>query len=262
MLDLFGASEGFKGSCLGAISANDKVLLDVLFLEHLGDVHVWRISSVADEDGAALLVDVLHNVWGQLHPCLWLHHAFISPNASKDILHAIGCQGHDNFTNDGIQSRAKASTGHNDGRAVGWVKVECLTRSTSQKLQIVPSTVVPAVVAHQGLCGPTIRPHGHFSWELQRVRHLGRWEVVAQIHHLQASNGVTCLEYLVDTALLGKGLQHIACIGAMGFHHGRHVWGEVGLLRGFLHAEEPAALGIHTLALLVGDGMDGQVAVT
>lgn len=24
--------------------------------------------------------------------------------------------------------------------------------------------------------------------------------------HLQASNGVTCLEYLVDTALLGKGL--------------------------------------------------------
>jgi hypothetical protein len=29
---------------------------------------------------------------------------------------------------------------------------------------------------------------------------------------------------------------------------GRHVWGEVGLLRGFLHAEEPAALGIHTSA--------------
>ena len=44
-------------------------------------------------------------------------------------------------------------------------------------------------------------------------------------------------------------LQHIARIGAMGFHHsGRHVWGEVGLLRGFLHAEEPAALGIHTSA--------------
>ena len=43
-----------------------------------------------------------------------------------------------------------------------------------------PSTVVPAVVAHQGLCGPTIRPHGleaEVSGRCRRVFVPGFWAI-------------------------------------------------------------------------------------
>mmetsp|Transcript_118641 Transcript_118641/g.308253 ORF Transcript_118641/g.308253 Transcript_118641/m.308253 type:complete len:203 (+) Transcript_118641:5549-6157(+) len=158
MVDLQTTFESLHCTFVRAVSTEDEILPHPLLLQYLRHVCNFRVASVADEHCTALCVNVSDSLGRELHPLIWLHHTLVAALDAIDAANTVVPQGVHDFANDGIQSRANATTTDNGctrHRIVG-VEVQALPGACTEHLVVRLRLATVTITSDRGLCHPRV----------------------------------------------------------------------------------------------------------
>mmetsp|Transcript_79013 Transcript_79013/g.169306 ORF Transcript_79013/g.169306 Transcript_79013/m.169306 type:complete len:318 (+) Transcript_79013:537-1490(+) len=190
--DLCHRFEALHRTLVSSVTAENKILPDVVALQGLRYLRVGRIPAVAHEDAAALHMDVLHGVVRQFDPPVVLHATLIAPDNAINLLHTVGVQHLHDLADDTIQARAEAATSDNCRCGAWFLGVEMyhLGGSTAHHLQVGARGGVGSAMPFEDLRCPgawldehalTARGQGVRHGILQRLR----CELLAEVYAFQ-----------------------------------------------------------------------------
>mmetsp|Transcript_94249 Transcript_94249/g.211295 ORF Transcript_94249/g.211295 Transcript_94249/m.211295 type:complete len:444 (+) Transcript_94249:396-1727(+) len=259
MADRCHGIEALHGAFVGAVSSQHEVLPDVHLCHDLGDLGVGRVAAVAHEDAPALHVDVLHVLLRELDPLGLVHAPLEASDDAIHLLDAVRVQHLHNLANHVVQARAEATASHNCSRRLARVEVDLPLRPTSLHLQVHAWNIIAAVLAMEGLRGPTLRHHDVGSQAVQGgvVNVLARKRVL-QHHALKPLDLGTRPEQLLERHEPGVGAHELLVVLVRGVCEAVRL--EVGLPCGEAHASKPPAAAVDPL-LHSADHLHGQVAI-
>mmetsp|Transcript_133087 Transcript_133087/g.315489 ORF Transcript_133087/g.315489 Transcript_133087/m.315489 type:complete len:442 (+) Transcript_133087:641-1966(+) len=96
------------GAPVRAVPADDEMRAHPHVHQHLHLLLLCGVAPIADQNGPAHRVDVLHIVGRQLHPHLRLDNSLVASTDAIDLVHPVLCQHHHQLANHRVQARAQA----------------------------------------------------------------------------------------------------------------------------------------------------------